>query len=985
MQVFFYNNNTVEKYSPTFPVTERLTLDESLDTASLAIENITRKEPFAPLTFCEFDGTMWVVASDDVVWAPTLNRWTHNVSLVEPTKWLERFMVGTKTVTQPITKDYDTVSSPYSKPQISGPEVAFSNEKEVVKEIVASNSPFYIPSVDDIVIIPHQVDDNLPLETRYASVNIEEWRVTLVSGGVKIWETAGKFDKVSFRLTYTDSDGKTVTSPSFMTNEEYQTALSVSKTISDPVPNFMELKCEIKIRGYLKLASVSYYFSVVDTTQADPITLLDVAEDLLTIVEPLRAGEKPRFSLSDSAKDKLRGITSPEFTFTNNTLREALDEIGKVIGCITRLHIKKDGDAFVYEIDYDPFCTFEQADTSKLGMVNAIQRSQSVEQYCTTLDSTVDNLMEYNGAGTVMDPGPLAFRTVRTEDTSYQITEAGAVIFTQYPIEVLEKLEIGLKAGDTATGVTIKDATKYCFESAEYATLSSYSPAFPYSKAYALRYAFGQRNITSLAFEMESSVSQIFKQPSLVNVINEIFGTSYNDFGLGGNHLDYNKVLFRVTYRPSVSARVITRKSLSDIPSALAFNQGAAKLDSTAFGRNAYGNVLRMGNAGETRKYTIRNDITSSDLPGCGQIMNDMVVSEVQRTSYASGFDEVVISLTKNFNRLSQYVGIDHSKRIYEISEKLGVDRYVNLEDVCLVGLEDGKTFSSGGVFASAGMTSTILASLLLPEYDAINGADLGRAILRNCFVLSQGEDASGNKLSAALLPVASYGMGTALVFSWRYTDNYSAGTFVNEYDVDSVTSYAQSDARYTDLFGRIDKLGFKLLTNIGDVSSTFAPSYDDRLAEGRLFPLVNDLQEQTDSSKLITVADCTDAPVVIKKDNRETLNVTYQVSFVGRDGVYVMPNLAEAMNAAEPKTAKLYVLDHRVTPLTTNVDVGENSGNSLDFDFDNGKAYASSIAPTSGESVVIATEDGQVYVAANKDVEAGDYVQFNFDFVKPK
>jgi hypothetical protein len=37
---------------------------------------------------------------------PAIGRYTHKLLLVEATKYLERFMVGTKTVTQPLVTDW---------------------------------------------------------------------------------------------------------------------------------------------------------------------------------------------------------------------------------------------------------------------------------------------------------------------------------------------------------------------------------------------------------------------------------------------------------------------------------------------------------------------------------------------------------------------------------------------------------------------------------------------------------------------------------------------------------------------------------------------------------------------------------------------------------------------------------------------------------------------------------------------------------------
>lgn len=154
------------------------------------------------------------------------------------------------------------------------------------------------------------------------------------------------------------------------------------------------------------------------------------------------------------------------------------------------------------------------------------------------------------------------------------------------------------------------------------------------------------------------------------------------------------------------------------------------------------------------------------------------------------------------------------------------------------------------------------------------------------------------------------------------------------------------------------------------------------------MFPILSDTSEYSDGNTYVQIASASNPAVVIKKDNRESLNITYQTSFVGRDGVYVMPNLAERFNANSAKIASLYVLDHPITPLTTTVNLSARPADALSFGYGLGgkrKCDISASASRSGKAFVVALDNGDVLLGANLDVISGQTITLHFDFVNPK
>ena len=90
-----------------------LKLDESLDTGVLTIPRSTRRNKFSRFARVEItinDGvenkaTTWLIYTTKVEIDSRGSRKTYNhtIGLIEPTKWLEKFPVGSLTFTQPLT------------------------------------------------------------------------------------------------------------------------------------------------------------------------------------------------------------------------------------------------------------------------------------------------------------------------------------------------------------------------------------------------------------------------------------------------------------------------------------------------------------------------------------------------------------------------------------------------------------------------------------------------------------------------------------------------------------------------------------------------------------------------------------------------------------------------------------------------------------------------------------------------------------------
>lgn len=863
-------------------------LDEELDLSPVSIENTDYEKPFPRFTpaILQAEGeppTYWLIGSDTAVKAVN-GKTQHTVQLVEPTKWLERFMVGSKTVTQPLSKDYlykSTAATP----------------KENIGETGVTTAKL-LSDYSYMALMNYK--EKLPIYPPFCFEGVRDLAVVL------------QFDRIVYKCTILSEDtdfykeiNKQYKNQEDVTSSSWNT-LTPIEYISVASGGVFYVTYELTTYSTFPSESVSklvgeYTIAAVAPQAAKERTLKDAALSMIYAAESLNESETPTFRLNDALAAYLDTITAPEITVTGATLREALDEIAKYVGAITRLDLVPEGEGFAYEINFEKYCKDTVADTSELGdPVNEIIRTVSAEDYCTALDATAENIVNYAEGGTIRDPAPALFRTLRSEDASYRVTEGSAKIITAFPIERIDGLTCRIYNDGKAYDF---DLFSYLYESTEYGALSSYDATYPFSKAYALCYTIGQKSIEALDFTIPNPVHSIFETPAIVNIINREIranngeGGKYQDLPTFSNMkaLDFTKLLFRVTYVPTGSLRVRTRKpsSFGKPESVLAYNQSAAKLDAKAFGRSMFGAALRMGNEITTYQYAPPIGVK---VPQKGERFGeDGYISEVH-VEYGLTYKKVTLEVSEGFNRLSQFVGVNKSQRIFEISERMSLDRHIVYEDFCLIGT---KKRQGGGA-----MVSPLFISYLK---NAFTQETPPRVDVH--YIVTQGFDEEGGALAPCLHPALYYGIGNALTFTTTFEDNYGAGRRIDDRSRASGTDekaeyYAtEKDVRYTDLFGRIATMYFGIFGK---------PSGED-LEESVLYDAADTLPQKKDwieERAQVLAETAEDKRLKIDKDSRECLkSITYQLSFLEADGIKVSPFFAENLSIAQDSSKIAFTL----------------------------------------------------------------------------
>ena len=758
--------------------------------------------------------------------------------------------------------------------------------------------------------------------------------------------------------------------------------------------------------------TATYTFIVVDNQlPLKKWTATDVINRLLDLAQTLREGETPPYVLQGMNSDGTMQagsqaalfdtILSPEFTFTKQTLRENLRQVGEIIHGEPRFTPMKDSSGNWYiEVSYDLYGQNTQWKHANRAYVKK-ETTQNVNTYSSSLDSSVENLVNKTGDeyGTIIEPYAGGAKTMRTEQMYAQITEQNMIIPTQFPIYTVAKIEWIQNNNGTLQAY---DITPYLFESSIYNTqLSSYDNLYPYSKAYGIMYTQGEKNITNLNFKPEHPISEIFENYSILNILRAASGnenltieeaatdTKSGSYTEGG----YPQLAFRVTYTPIYQSRVAqTKANYLDYqrPAAMIYNQQANIVDSQAYGENMKGVIARFGNAEKSYTYRLSR---LSQIPTPGMMFDaDYTISAV----YVEILSDVInctIALTKNFNRISQYVGISSVKRYSQVSQTMALDRNILWQEYIIVG--DETQSYTGGTRMSENFMAYVAATFT---------QDTSFQQFTN--VTAWGKTGEDTMLPYVSLPLIASAFGNSIVYSWQYEDNYSAGA-VSSYQTGgtgsaTVTGYYQDNYQYTDYYGRLYYYGFYIAPQGQQITASNFLDVGNALPQG----------EPNPAGQPTYISTLGGNAYIVRKDNRERLQCNFQVNFVtNRSGLIVgsaLASLNPSIKGGNGQAAKLYVFPVTINKFAQNVQalgikltsytglpvtVGTPVGNTFtltagingQFTY-GGKSWAictplttttEQVETETGQVVTqTVTKGGEILLAQNMDISAGDTFQ---------
>lgn len=927
-----------------FPLKTADLLDEQLDEAYLTMV-LCKEEHFDMLSRVQIDARTknaygqitseksfnYVIANDrSVLTIKDKKLYKHEIYLIEETKLLEGLVGDSIVFTNTLGNIY-TLNAPLSTP-ISSESRFPEKTPSTYKAVLEIGTEFtFVPAS---VIYENQA-------------NFDGGKLTVLYGGEPI------FESISFPYTTVLQEGMYVA--------RYESEFEMPA-------------------GGEATKTVEYCFTVIKNRY--PLkkwTITDVVQRTLDLIEPHLDGYPNRFTFNEEQAEEYKNVIAPEFAFTKENLRERLQQIGGFIHAEPRLR-----NGVIY---FDKYGMNDYADMYKTPYTGKMV-CQDINHYATNLDSSVDNLVSQLSwaKGVIMEPFAGGYRSVRTESMNVRITYENMLIQTIFPVYQVEKLTAAyIKDGEMITC----DITPYVFESVDYnSNLSSYSVTYPTSKAYGVYYTQGERNIRGLNFKVPDAISDTLQKYAIINILEAASGENFDWF----YNIDYPTLMFQITYIPIFSTRVTQTKQYivgMQHPFALPYNQGANMIETSYYGENMKGLIARLGNVEKTLTYMVYN---LNRIPKAGQLFDDEYYISAVFTEFMPSYIKVQLTLSKDFNRLSQYINVPSYKRFYEVSERQAFRRETLYTDYLVIGNEvedDGQTLLNP--------TQFFYYLKAIFTQDVHEDAKITAARV-------WGKDKGKNNLyeNPVIMPVLSTAMGTTMNFSFSAEDNYSAGARSIEHNVMSgnneVTGYWQQYLPYGDYYGRMYWLSFQLVTSM---TYTTPEAY---LQAALDFP-----KDQREIPTIETVISAVNTPILYRKDSREIMNFTYQASFVTNRKNIVIGSALAAMNplikgSDRDNPAGLFISPHRINKFDDFVDVSEMTQQDWtgaeDVTVDGtvmrlgqitasveGKAWAIVYSPNQEDTeITVEDEDGNVttqkipvgdrlLIACNMDVYAGQLI----------
>ena len=873
-----------------FPFVVQKTLDESLDFAVIELHHLSFKtpfKPFTPVTLGDETGLLsFIVASDEVEEIYGTGRYKHTVTVMEQTKETERIMCGAKAFTNPLVRDY-------------------TDGQTLVQAILCN---FYQDKGE-------QYEYEI---TREVPAMADKFRSPLNSDKIQIHADGFDFgfgdpSKVTLKIAY--DDGK---SPISVEGDGFfikKSSIVYSETItsfSDDPEDYVAIGNGVN--GFIYEATFSddskrtVYFEisvVAEPVTKDPYTVEDVTNQLLATAETLRDGlDTPRYTLTyQSAEQRERFLQeAPEFRFPNGrSLWENLREVGQFVHAIPRAYHHA-----ATNKDYIQFYDLGGADKADLskGERYGGGTSLSVGDYTAGLEAMAANLVNLDDVsdGSITEPFDGGYQSLRATTDEARIAENTGIIKTTHPIERIIKVEVGQI---TVNGKTYAggDITPYVFPRNEYDILSSYTGIYPTSKTYAIYYTQGAPNIEGLWYKAQDSGSNIlnaFEQYSITNIITAATGAPTGAF----KDLEYKDLMFRVTYIPSVTARVRQYNPVYDgaFPAMLAHNQSANKLSAKAFGENLRGQLAMMSKADETAQYRFRR---LEDIPEPGTLYDDdRYISSITARVYHD-FVLAQLNLSAGYNELGARVEINNAIRQFEIPTS--EDRYTTLEEFVVVGKQEDDD-------PNLAMTVDLQYSILGAFRNQDEVSDVSLALVTT-------KDDKGDVITSTniALPVVSLAIGTSLYFGFRFENNFAAGSQSNVggTDKNGVHFRSQDYVKYgDDFYSHAKTIGFKLVYDVG----TSTP-----LDTAHALPSGHGVSGSV-------AVDTGDYPILWHKDSADAGCLAYQVHYMTNDDLIIGDGIAYACPAVRKNPisgpARVYFFPHRINQLTgiTNTETAINA-----------------------------------------------------------
>lgn len=850
-------------------------------------------------------------------------RYKHQVELIEPTKWLERFDVDNTTITNflaflyanenviyPLVANYrqDILSNEVSGAWVSS--VSYANSRRFMDTVVLGTK--INPHIELNVIYGHynwgilvpfgKKNEEAIFTT--ATMTLPNGKVTNLrglssDGSMYEWKvdriTFGQLGKYIFTWTYQNGGYIWGTTLSWQIRSTYTWEVNVveAPTEAEKVPQRYNIA------------------QVVDLVLQKAGNEASVLRDGL---------DSPLFQLDSGIRDKLASITSPEFTFTQSTLFGVLSEIGAAINAIPRLvpqivpivdGRQQSGNDYWTYWNTITFDFLGQHDAVVRGDITASEHSTTADNYATDFVTNVQNSFQTNNYDYIAltEPYSDGFVSTRTEDATYEISNDSACIKTSRPIQrIVELIVYAQYKVDGSTIARTRDITQYVKESADYSLLKDYADTTAElsalgTKEMAIYYTRGTNIISGLTYMAPThlSIETLGLSNAITNILRVETGTT-NTFAL-------KDLMFRIKYVPYYNLKLkqykpyITNNSGNN---SLFFNQQNTQMvDIESLGENIKGALLRTANEEITRTEYYHD---FEPIIKAGQLTADSYYAYQVNKEITNRRVKATAQFSKDFNKWNEYIAIKKNFREWEISERESIETNPTYSEFCIISTEPDwekdkptesdfentddynealTSYNSGlelyktrltefGGFTSAGAIEQIYGKLSNATDITFTPIDwvVGTTISQEYTGAGEYETVR----NTFILPCACFSFGNSVALNFGAQDNYAMATYADTKTVDNNSYAIENYVKYADKYGNAQDL--ELCFGSGSAKTDGFNTYDNALTSSKEFYSFN----ESELNESAIVLDYRAHPFNINKDSRQALNMTLQLHFVTED-----------------------------------------------------------------------------------------------------
>lgn len=607
--------------------------------------------------------------------------------------------------------------------------------------------------------------------------------------------------------------------------------------------------------------------SANDATAYELFNKAQLTTQLVRKIPNIPIDETPQsYYLEENDALALRNTKIVENFYNQKNWWEVQIDIGKYIHAIPKVRFGRDN-RFV-TIWRKLGITEQSTDISQNV---SIFNSRNIEEYIAACSSYVTNMVQLGG---IIDE----WIAPKSSSEDYLVYNDVAELQTSKNIIELVSLEVR-----NNTGVVV-DITNYVYEKNIYQLLDVVPTTVP-NKGLAIYYNLGDNRIQGFNYRLPV-VNQ--GDPESEYAIKRIIGTAFNlpDWA----NIKVNDYVFHIRYRTQETVRsdqtrpdlrkYLLQTKYDRTPQHRQFNnQEDIVADSVKFGDNTYGRLIRTGNTGYTKREWVDGLFNVKRAGQLYDIRGELYyVTKVKNTYY---FDHVIsdIEFSKDYNKLSQIIGIPSEPRFYEISEQSQIRRSKVIADYLVLGTSDGDNLNMDSYIQESGWDYIQRLMLPLSSQSPATYPKYAATIFKND--IDKQDNVAGNEtfIKSVLHPVGTYSIRNTLTISWRMKDNFSAGDQVRETsqhlpdlgDIDGAYSNLLP-FQYPDVHGRADMFDFLIFPALN--------LSDDEIRRLPALPSVN-ATALFGSENTPTEAMNNTSGLALLKDNREALSFNYNLELL--------------------------------------------------------------------------------------------------------